>query len=96
MCLALCLGPQPHPSQLMCPVLRAATVLEGHVVFSTEESSPFDVAVVELEESVLGFVPPRPADTFRTGKRVGEHAGCWGVGSPPIHPPAFLPPQEKR
>ncbi|NXD83880.1 TYSD1 protease, partial [Halcyon senegalensis] len=49
---------------------RAATVLEGHVVFATEEFSPFDVAVVELERSVPGFVPPCPADTFLTGKRV--------------------------
>ncbi|XP_054687224.1 peroxisomal leader peptide-processing protease [Grus americana] len=49
---------------------RAAAVLGGHVVFATEESSPFDVAVVELEESVPGFAPPRLADTFRPGEEV--------------------------
>ncbi|XP_054238713.1 peroxisomal leader peptide-processing protease [Indicator indicator] len=49
---------------------RAATVLKGHVVFATEESSPFDVAVVELEESVPGFVPPYLADTFLPGEEV--------------------------
>ncbi|NWH73077.1 TYSD1 protease, partial [Piaya cayana] len=49
---------------------RAATVLGGHVVFATEESSPFDVAVVELEESVPGFVPLRMADTFLPGEEV--------------------------
>ncbi|NXP10068.1 TYSD1 protease, partial [Thinocorus orbignyianus] len=49
---------------------RSATVLEGHVVFATEESSPFDVAVVELEESVPGFVPTCPADAFLPGEEV--------------------------
>ncbi|NXN71681.1 TYSD1 protease, partial [Himantopus himantopus] len=49
---------------------RAATILEGHVVFATEASSPFDVAVVELEKSVPGFVPPRLADTFLQGEEV--------------------------
>ncbi|XP_059677288.1 peroxisomal leader peptide-processing protease [Gavia stellata] len=52
------------------PSPGAATVLGGHVVFATEESSPFDVAVVELEESVPGFVPPRLADTFLPGEEV--------------------------
>lgn len=56
----------------MCRVLRAAAVLEGRVVFATEETSPFDVAVVELEESVPGFVPPCLADTFLQGKRPGD------------------------
>ncbi|KQK76169.1 hypothetical protein AAES_140821 [Amazona aestiva] len=49
---------------------RAATSLNGHVVFTTEESSPFDVAVVELEESVPCFIPPCPADTFLPGEEV--------------------------
>ncbi|XP_030308715.1 peroxisomal leader peptide-processing protease [Calypte anna] len=49
---------------------RAATVLEGRVVFATEESSPFDVAVVELEESVPAFTPPCSADTFLPGEEV--------------------------
>ncbi|XP_075010248.1 peroxisomal leader peptide-processing protease isoform X1 [Calonectris borealis] len=48
----------------------AAAVLGGRVVFATEESSPFDVAVVELEESVPGFVPLRLADTFLPGEEV--------------------------
>ncbi|RMC11854.1 hypothetical protein DUI87_11980 [Hirundo rustica rustica] len=47
-----------------------AAVLRGRVVFATEESSPFDVAVVELEESVPGFVPPCLADTFLPGEEV--------------------------
>ncbi|XP_042646916.1 peroxisomal leader peptide-processing protease [Tyto alba] len=49
---------------------RAAAVLTGRVVFATEASSPFDVAAVELEESVPGFVSPRLADTFLPGEEV--------------------------
>ncbi|NXV73508.1 TYSD1 protease, partial [Atlantisia rogersi] len=49
---------------------RAATILGGRVVFATKESSPFDVAVVELEESVPGFVSPCPANTFLPGEEV--------------------------
>ncbi|NXC20236.1 TYSD1 protease, partial [Corythaeola cristata] len=49
---------------------RDAPVLRGRVVFATEEMSPFDVAVVELEESVLGFVSPCLADTFLPGEEV--------------------------
>ncbi|NWY22005.1 TYSD1 protease, partial [Aphelocoma coerulescens] len=68
-----------------------ATVLRGRVVFATEESSPFDVAVVELEESVPGFVPPCLADTFLPGKQWGD-TGCWGRGCDiPLHPPPASP-----
>ncbi|NXH09343.1 TYSD1 protease, partial [Bucco capensis] len=59
--LRVTLGPGPG---------RAATILGGHVVFATEESSPYDVAVVELEESMPGFVPPCLADTFLPGEEV--------------------------
>ncbi|NWY35077.1 TYSD1 protease, partial [Pheucticus melanocephalus] len=47
-----------------------AAALWGRVVFATDESSPFDVAVVELEESVPGFVPPCLASTFLPGEEV--------------------------
>ncbi|XP_075280296.1 peroxisomal leader peptide-processing protease [Opisthocomus hoazin] len=47
---------------------RAA--VEGRVVFATEESSPFDVAVVELERSVPGLAAPSPADAFLPGEEV--------------------------
>lgn len=48
------------------------------MVFAAEQSSPFDVAVVTLEESVPGFVPPRPADTFLPGQQPGAVAGRGG------------------
>ncbi|KAJ7426920.1 Inorganic pyrophosphatase [Willisornis vidua] len=44
--------------------------LRGRVVFATEESSPFDVAVVELEKNVPGFLPPCLANTFLPGEEV--------------------------
>ncbi|NXG11416.1 TYSD1 protease, partial [Sakesphorus luctuosus] len=49
---------------------RDVAALRGRVVFATEESSPFDVAVVELEQSVPGFLPPCLADTFVPGEEV--------------------------
>lgn len=70
-------------------------------MFATEESSPFDVAAVELEESVPGFVPPCLADTFLPGKRPrwvgGGTCGVLGVCVTPLHPPPASPhPQERR
>ncbi|KAM6415851.1 peroxisomal leader peptide-processing protease [Rhynochetos jubatus] len=61
----------------------SAAVVRGRVVFATEESSPFDVAVVELEESVPACVPPCPADTFLRGEEVnvvGFGALGWACG----------------
>ncbi|NWV01866.1 TYSD1 protease, partial [Upupa epops] len=54
--------PGPGPS-------RVASI-SARVVFATEASSPFDVAVVELERSVRGFTPPQLADTFHPGEEV--------------------------
>ncbi|NWU62559.1 TYSD1 protease, partial [Pterocles burchelli] len=72
-----------------------ATVLAGHVVFTTEELSPFDVAVVALEDSVPGFVPPCPADTFYPGKKCGGDVRCWsGVEHHPLAP-TFCPSGEE-
>ncbi|KAK2545118.1 hypothetical protein Q9966_001378 [Columba livia] len=70
----LCVTPAPGPS-------RAATVLSGRLVFATEESSPFDVAVVELQDSVPGFVPPAPSTHLPpSGRLLGKLEGLlWGV-----------------
>lgn len=65
-------------------------------MFATEESSPFDVAAVELEESVPGFVPPCLADTFLPGKRPRWVGGgdMWGAGGVchPLAPTSRLSP----
>ncbi|NWJ04169.1 TYSD1 protease, partial [Crypturellus undulatus] len=58
-------------------VHRGAAALGGHVVFVTNEESPFDVAVVELERSVPGFVPPRLASRFCPGEAV--HVESYGL-----------------
>ncbi|NXP75779.1 TYSD1 protease, partial [Ramphastos sulfuratus] len=74
---------------------RAAAVLKGRVVFATEETSPFDVAVVELEQSVPGLVPPRPADTFVPGERTLGHCGVIGLAGHPLTPTFPLHPGEE-
>ncbi|KAM8806413.1 peroxisomal leader peptide-processing protease [Eudromia elegans] len=49
---------------------RATAALAGRPIFIADEESPFDVAVVELERSVPGFVPPRLASSFCPGEDV--------------------------
>ncbi|NXE68611.1 TYSD1 protease, partial [Calcarius ornatus] len=72
-----------------------AAVLWGRVLFATEESSPFDVAVVELEESVPGFVPPCLASTFLPGTRWGTRGVGWGLPRPLSPPAACAVPGEE-
>ncbi|XP_066476516.1 peroxisomal leader peptide-processing protease [Tiliqua scincoides] len=43
---------------------------KGKVVFATKDTSPYDVALVELEESVSSFVEPVLASSFCTGEDV--------------------------
>uniref|UniRef100_A0A8C3CEA9 Peroxisomal leader peptide-processing protease n=1 Tax=Cairina moschata TaxID=8855 RepID=A0A8C3CEA9_CAIMO len=47
-----------------------ATVLQARVLFATAEASPFDVAVLELQERAPGFQPPRLASAFQPGEAV--------------------------
>ncbi|XP_065408045.1 peroxisomal leader peptide-processing protease isoform X2 [Chrysemys picta bellii] len=42
-------------------------VLKGKVVFTTNDDSPYDIAVVELEESLLCFAKPVSATKFGAG-----------------------------
>ncbi|NXL40251.1 TYSD1 protease, partial [Glaucidium brasilianum] len=67
--LRVTLAPSPgRGGRLRVPQTLAAGGGGGRLVFATEESSGGDVAVVELEESVPGGGPPRPADTFLPGE----------------------------
>ncbi|XP_021255241.1 peroxisomal leader peptide-processing protease isoform X2 [Numida meleagris] len=50
------------------------TVLQARLVFATAEASPFDVAVLELQDSVPSFQPPDLATTFQPAV----------VGTPPV------------
>ncbi|XP_042552428.1 peroxisomal leader peptide-processing protease isoform X1 [Dipodomys spectabilis] len=42
----------------------------GHVVFATQETSPYDIAVVRLEEDLDGVPTPVPAEHFHEGEAV--------------------------
>lgn len=47
-----------------------ATVLQARLLFAAAEASPFDVAVLELQERAPGFQPPRLASAFQPGEAV--------------------------
>jgi hypothetical protein len=40
----------------------------GQVVFATQETSPYDIAVVSLEEELNGVPTPVPAGHFHEGR----------------------------
>lgn len=42
----------------------------GHVVFATQETSPYDIAVVSLDEDLDGIPMPVPAEHFHEGEAV--------------------------
>nr|XP_003473761.1 peroxisomal leader peptide-processing protease isoform X4 [Cavia porcellus] len=42
----------------------------GHVVFATQEASPYDIAVVSLEEDLDGVPIPKPVEHFHEGTAV--------------------------
>lgn len=49
-------------------------------MFATTEASPFDVAVLELQDSVPSFQPPDLATTFQPGEcqlQVGGYRAQW-------------------
>lgn len=48
-------------------------MLQARLMFAAAEASPFDVAVLELQERAPGFQPPRLASAFQPGKH--QH---WG------------------
>uniref|UniRef100_A0A803KF01 Peroxisomal leader peptide-processing protease n=1 Tax=Xenopus tropicalis TaxID=8364 RepID=A0A803KF01_XENTR len=59
------------------PTSEMFQVLSGQVVFSTKESSPYDVAVVELKDSIPGIPEPVLASEYCTGMDVL----IWGYGA---------------
>lgn len=58
----VCVRVQPSPEK--------GCVLKGKVVFTTNDDSPYDIAVVELEESLLCFAKPVLATKFGAGEEV--------------------------
>ncbi|XP_008593201.1 PREDICTED: peroxisomal leader peptide-processing protease [Galeopterus variegatus] len=59
------------PRETARVLVRSATpknvVTWGHVVFATQETSPYDIAVVSLEEDLDGAPLPVPAKHFHEG-----------------------------
>lgn len=64
------LTPNPTFCHLFCSPFctRSDTILQARLVFATAETSPFDVAVLELQDSVPSFQPPDLATTFQPGE----------------------------
>lgn len=46
-------------------------------MFATQETSPYDIAVVSLEEDLNGVPTPVPTEHFHEGK--GQSPMCWGT-----------------
>ncbi|XP_025064985.1 peroxisomal leader peptide-processing protease [Alligator sinensis] len=59
---AVCVRVWPSP--------ETSSVINGRVVFATQDDSPFDIAVVELQESLLSFAEPVLASKFCEGEEV--------------------------
>ncbi|KAG8435140.1 hypothetical protein GDO86_013189 [Hymenochirus boettgeri] len=59
------------------PKMEKFQKLRGKVVFSTQETSPYDVAVIELEEPFPGIPQPVLAQEYYTGMDVL----VWGYGA---------------
>uniref|UniRef100_A0A9L0TCG5 Peroxisomal leader peptide-processing protease n=1 Tax=Equus caballus TaxID=9796 RepID=A0A9L0TCG5_HORSE len=47
-----------------------SAMIWGHVVFATQETSPYDIAVVNLDEDLDGIPMPVPAEHFHEGEAV--------------------------
>ncbi|XP_008515922.2 peroxisomal leader peptide-processing protease [Equus przewalskii] len=47
-----------------------SAMIWGHVVFATQETSPYDIAVVSLDEDLDGIPMPVPAEHFHEGEAV--------------------------
>ncbi|KAM4702854.1 peroxisomal leader peptide-processing protease [Rhinophrynus dorsalis] len=66
------------------PSAQVYQILSGRVVFSTQETSPYDIAVVELEESFPGIPEPVLVYDYRTGEDVCVLGfGAFGESSGP-------------
>ncbi|XP_061491273.1 peroxisomal leader peptide-processing protease [Rhineura floridana] len=52
------------------PSLEKATVANGKVVFATKDSSPYDIALLELEQGLSTFAEPGLASEIYTGEDV--------------------------
>ncbi|XP_062958865.1 peroxisomal leader peptide-processing protease [Cynocephalus volans] len=63
-------APREAARVLVRSAIPKNVVTWGHVVFATQETSPYDIAVVSLEEDLDGAPLPVPAEHFHEGEAV--------------------------
>ncbi|KAM9618005.1 peroxisomal leader peptide-processing protease [Trichechus inunguis] len=62
--------PREEAKVLVRSAIPKSAAIWGHVVFATQEMSPYDIAVVSLEKSLDGIPMPVPAEHFHEGEAV--------------------------
>lgn len=65
------LSPQCKISLSFVSLVPRSVAIWGQVVFATQETTPYDIAVVSLEEDLDGVPTPVPAEHFHEGKDKG-------------------------
>uniref|UniRef100_A0A8D0MJV2 Peroxisomal leader peptide-processing protease n=1 Tax=Sus scrofa TaxID=9823 RepID=A0A8D0MJV2_PIG len=63
-------APREAAGVLVRSTTPKGAIIWGHVVFATQETSPYDIAVVSLEEDLEGVPIPVPAEDFHEGEAV--------------------------
>ncbi|XP_053779226.1 peroxisomal leader peptide-processing protease [Desmodus rotundus] len=63
-------APREMSRVLVRPTTPKSAKIWGHVVFATQETSPYDIAVVSLEEELEGVHVPVPTEHFHEGEAV--------------------------
>ncbi|MBV99615.1 Peroxisomal leader peptide-processing protease, partial [Eschrichtius robustus] len=63
-------APREAAKVLVRSTTPKSAIIWGHVVFATQETSPYDIAVVSLEEDLDGVPVPVPAEHFHEGEAV--------------------------
>ncbi|KAF7479197.1 peroxisomal leader peptide-processing protease isoform X1 [Marmota monax] len=63
-------APREAARVLVHSVTPKSVAIWGHVVFATQETSPYDIAVLNLEEDLEGVPMPVPTEHFHEGDAV--------------------------
>ena len=61
-------------------LVSRSAIIWGRVVFATQETSPYDIAVVRLEEDLDGVPVPVPAEHFHEGNEQRYNLEKRGMG----------------
>nr|XP_006212995.1 peroxisomal leader peptide-processing protease [Vicugna pacos] len=63
-------APREAAKVLVRSTTPKSAIIWGHVVFATQETSPYDIALLSLEEDLDGVPIPVPAEHFHEGEAV--------------------------